>query len=316
MYRRGAVRPSPGNLRPITFTRRKFGILTSFERGVTILNSKTSVRTVAISLLPLLVCTMASFGRGAKPSDFPGGANQTSPEAADQVFAANCAGCHGLDGKGGERAPDIVTRLEIRQLPDSKVFRILQRGVQGTSMPSFNYLGDPTLRSLVTYLRKLQSDRTTATLSGNAQRGKELFFGKAGCSGCHMVRGEGGFFGSDLTAYALSRSPDKIQDAIVNPYRDLDPARRTVVAILSSGKTLEGIARNEDNFSIQLLTQDGTLHLLSKSTLSSLTRRNESPMPGDYGTRLSATEVTDLVNYLFSVAKEGSKKNPRPKEPD
>jgi cytochrome c oxidase cbb3-type subunit 3 len=259
---------------------------------------------------------MPSLGQNKKPSDFPGGDREAHPQAAAQVFAANCAGCHGLDGKGGERAPDIATRLEIRQLPDSKVFQILERGVPGTSMPSFSYLGDETLRTLVAYLRKLGNDRNAATLAGNAKRGKELFFGSAGCSGCHMVRGQGGFFGSDLTVYALGRSPDKILDAIINPYRDLDPARRTAVAILPTGKVLEGIARNEDNFSIQLLTKDGTLHLLSKSSLTSLTRRNESPMPADYGTRLSATERTDLVSYLSSVAKQDSKRNATEKEPD
>jgi len=124
-----------------------------------------------------------------------------------------------------------------------------------------------------------------------------------------MVRAQGGFFASDLSAYARGRSPEAIHDAILFPNRDLDPRNRTVVAILPSGKTIEGMARNEDNFSIQLLTQDGTLHLLDKSVLLSLSYRNESTMPADYGTRLSASEVDDLVNYLSSVANEDSKKN-------
>jgi len=81
------------------------------------------------------------------------------------------------------------------------------------------------------------------------------------------------------------------------------------VATLSAGRTLEGIARNEDNFSLQLLTPDGTLHLLNKSSLANLTYREQSPMPADYGTKLSSAELDDLVNFLFSLAEEKSSRS-------
>jgi hypothetical protein len=87
-----------------------------------------------------------------------------------------------------------------------------------------------------------------------------------------------------------------------------------VVATLSNGKTVEGIARNEDNFSMQLLTKEGSFILLTKSALKSLTYRNESPMPADYGTRLPAAEIEDLVNFLNSVTKDS--KQDRPEEQD
>ena len=109
---------------------------------------------------------------------------------------------------------------------------------------------------------------------------------------------------------------EAIRDAIVFPNRDLDPRNRTVVATLPNGKTVEGLARNEDNFSIQLLTQGGTLHLLSKSTLVSLSYRNESPMPADYETRLSASQLDDLVNYLVSLANMDSERNDSKANPD
>jgi len=264
--------------------------------------------------LIFLLCAVICFGQTTSRSVPP--AKGQPDSTAAQAFAASCAGCHGLDGKGGERAPDIVTRPKIRQLSDAQLFEILQKGVPRTSMPSFSYLGDPTLHSLVAHLRTLQGDPKPAKLPGSAKQGKQLFFGRGGCSGCHMVRGEGGFFASDLTGYSRGRSPEAMHDAIVFPNRDLDPRNRMVVVTLAGGKTLEGIARNEDNFSIQLLTKDGAIHLLSKSTLSNLSYRNESPMPADYGTRLSAAEIADLVNYLNSLAKDGVKKHGSDEDPD
>jgi putative heme-binding domain-containing protein len=131
-----------------------------------------------------------------------------------------------------------------------------------------------------------------------------------------MVRGQGGFFASDLTGYSRGRQSEAIHQAIVSPNVDLDPRNRTLVVTLRNGKNLEGIARNEDNFSIQLLTQDGVFHLLNKSELTSFHYRNESPMPADYATRLSSAELEDLVNYLDSVAKKGTKGNENRGEPD
>jgi putative heme-binding domain-containing protein len=174
-------------------------------------------------------------------------------------------------------------------------------------MPAFSQLGDDVLRSLVAYLRSLQGHPAAAPLPGNARRGKELFFGKGGCSGCHMIRGQGGFFASDLTAYARGRAPETIRDAIVLPNRDLDPRNQTVVVTLPYGMTFEGLARNEDNFSMQLLTQDGSLLLFTKAAAKSIIFRKQSPMPADYGTRLSAAEVEDLVKFLNSVTKEDLK---------
>lgn len=251
----------------------------------------------------LLLCAAVAFGRNRNRSSSPQGTGADSA-AAQQAFAANCAGCHGLDGKGGERAPDIVTRPTVRKLSDAQLLQILQKGVPQTSMPAFSHLGDDVLRSLAAYLRNLQGSPAAAPLPGNARRGKELFFGKGGCSGCHMVGGQGGFFASDLTAYARGRAPETIRDAILLPNRDLDPRNRTVAVTLADGKTFEGLARNEDNFSMQLLTRDGSLVLFIKAAAKSISYSNQSPMPADYGTRLSATEIEDLMNFLNSATKE------------
>src|SRR5262249_38850243 len=69
--------------------------------------------------------------------------NAADAVTAQQTFASNCAGCHGLDGKGGERGPDIVTRPNIRELSDAELIQILEKGIPQKAMPSFGYLGGP-----------------------------------------------------------------------------------------------------------------------------------------------------------------------------
>lgn len=252
----------------------------------------------------LVLCGAVAFGQDRNRVTRSPVTNADSE--AQQAFAANCAGCHGLDGKGGERAPDIVTRPNVRKLSDSQLLQILLKGVPQTSMPAFSHLGEDVLRSLVAHLRSLQG-QPAALLPGNVRHGREVFFGKGVCAECHMVRGQGGFFASDLTTYARGRAPETIRDAIVSPNRDLDPRNRTVVVTLHNGKSFEGIVRNEDNFSMQLLTRNGSLLLFNKAAAKSISYLDQSPMPTDYGTRLSAAEVEDLVKFLNSVTKEDAK---------
>src|SRR5204863_9772322 len=54
-----------------------------------------------------------------------------------QIFSASCASCHGLDGRGGERAPDIAGSREVRKFSDSGLAKIIHEGVPGTGMPAF-----------------------------------------------------------------------------------------------------------------------------------------------------------------------------------
>lgn len=224
-----------------------------------------------------------------------------------QIFSTTCAACHGLDGGGGERGPDISHRREVQRLSDKALLQIIREGVPGTRMPAFGSLGTASTHSVVRYLRSLQGQMAAAPLSGNPGNGKALFFGKAGCSQCHMANGQGGYMGSDLSSFAGTQSPAGIRSAITDPNRNLDPRKRTVIVTTANGQTLTGMARNEDNFSLQLQTTDGTFHLLNKSEVRKIEYQPGSPMPDGYESRLSSKELDDLVSYLASIARDKNK---------
>jgi cytochrome c oxidase cbb3-type subunit 3 len=229
-----------------------------------------------------------------------------SPAAAiegQQVFASRCAACHGLDGRGGERAPNIASGQKAQSRSDAAIIRIVRDGVPGTGMPSFRPLGDSAIKAVVAHLRTLQGKTRPVKLPGDPERGKSVFFGKAGCSECHMIAGVGGFIGADLSAFAGNRSADEIREAITDPSKNPNPRARAVVAITRDGHKYEGIARNEDNFSLQLQTLDGVFHFFLKSGLQSLEYQPQSLMPSDYGSRFSRGELDDLISYLVSTAK-------------
>ena len=71
------------------------------------------------------------------------------------IFASNCAGCHGADGRGGEHAPNIATAPEVQHLMDRELAGIIRYGISGAGMPAFSSLKQQEVAELVSYLRVL-----------------------------------------------------------------------------------------------------------------------------------------------------------------
>jgi cytochrome c oxidase cbb3-type subunit 3 len=229
---------------------------------------------------------------------------QQPASAIRATFESTCAACHGLDGRGGERGPNIVSRPEVLRLSDAELLKILHDGIPSAGMPSFASLGSARLAALVSYVRTLRGKGSVATIPGDPQKGKQLFFGSARCSECHMVRGQGGFLAADLSHYAATLSGPEIRSAITSPGAD-SPQRRTLVTVvLHNGKMVEGVIRNEDNFSLQVQSLDGTFHLFQKSYIAKVEPHAQPLMPLDYASTLTAAQLDDLIGYLMTVARQ------------
>jgi cytochrome c oxidase cbb3-type subunit III len=219
-----------------------------------------------------------------------------------QTFASNCAACHGLDARGSERAPNLVDRADGPRLSDSKLLHIIDDGIPANGMPSFRSLGSQRIVAIIAYLRTLQGTAHELRLPGNPEFGKTLFFGKGECSRCHMVHGDGGFIASDLSHYASGHTAEDVRAAITNAGAGGFPVVRLATVTTRSGEKYVGRVRNEDNFSLQLQTLDGTFRSLQKSQVDKLEYAQQPMMGANYTSTLSSAELDGLVSYLMSVA--------------
>jgi cytochrome c oxidase cbb3-type subunit 3 len=231
-----------------------------------------------------------------------------------QTFASTCASCHGLDGRGGERAPNIADSAKAQRFSDAQIAHVIENGIPGTGMPAFHSLESTKIKAVVTYLRTLQGTKKPVKLPGDPERGQTIFLGKAGCSNCHMAAGQGGFIASDLSGYARTHNLDEIRSAIVSPDPSGDRQARLVTAILRGGEKYVGRIRNEDNFSLQLQTMDGTFQLIAKSNLDGLEYNSQTLMPPDYASTLRRDELNDVVSYLMRVANASPSQSQTPKK--
>jgi cytochrome c oxidase cbb3-type subunit 3 len=279
-------------------------ITTRSKAGFILLSSRHFPCAAAASVFfAACVLVLQAGGQNTKSAARKNQAGNSAAEDGRRTFESVCATCHDLDGRGGERGANIATRAEVQQLSDEETRRVVQTGKPSAGMPAFDALGAQKINAVVAYLRVLQGGGKASPILGDAQRGKLLFFGKARCADCHMISGLGGFIGADLSSYGSNRSAQQIRTAITDPNKDLEPRERAVVMTTREGRQFTGIARNEDNFSLQLQSMDGTFHLFAKKDLDHFEYLPKSLMPSDYSSVLSATELDDLVSYLVRAAR-------------
>lgn len=257
------------------------------------------------------LCILLTLGiPGALTAQDKSSPNSGSKSRGAALFASNCAVCHGADGRGGEHAPDIATAPDVQRLADRNLIDIVRKGISGTGMPGFDWLGQENILGIVACLRTLQGRNSPVTLPGNAEPGKKLFFGKAQCSECHMAQGKGGFIASDLSD-SQSNSADWLRQVILDPVNSLPAQKKAVTVTTTDGHKYAGALRAQDNFSISIQTMDSAFHYFPKSQLASIEIGARSLMPDDYRSRLSDSEVNDLVSFLIRIGAQ----SPKPEEP-
>ncbi len=271
--------------------------------------TRTRLTAMLVYSSVLLFGGMSVFGQDAQRSG-------PNPGQGAQMYASDCAYCHGADGRGG-RGPSIATLPKAIALSNRDLMGIVQNGEADQGMPGFPDLGDRGTQAVVQYLRTLQGATEvapSAKLTGDPNAGRQLFFGKGQCSICHMVGGKGGFMATELTSYARNRTAEEVLQAMVNPDANLEPTSRVAEVRTRAGQSLTGVVRAEDNLNITLQTEDGRYRFLSRSNLVKVTYTHHSLMPRDYGARLTSGELDDLVAFLIVTGRHAPSE-PTPARP-
>src|SRR5262249_31941129 len=147
-------------------------------------------------------------------------------------------------------------------LDDDTLYKAIQKGNPGGGMPAANLPEDDAWR-VVAFVRSLTAPAIENKATGDPKAGETLFWGSAGCSGCHSIQGRGGKLGPDLGNIASMRALPHLRDSILDPDSEISPGYQGVSVTLKNGKTLRGVARNRTNYSLQLQEPSGNVTLLS-----------------------------------------------------
>ena len=222
----------------------------------------------------------------------------------ERVFRAQCGRCHGRDARGNDEtgAPDLTTGQFATASTDAGMFSVIRDGIENTAMIGISpRASDQTVWQIVSYINSLNLDPGDYDLPGDAARGEQVYAG-ADCSSCHMIRGQGGRTGPDLSTVGSRLDPDELATSVSDPDAEVAPRWWTVRVNRADGSTLEGLRMNEDTFTVRIMDNDENLWSFMKSEVRSLERITTSTMPA--AENLTASEVDDLVAYLFSLRRE------------
>lgn len=260
---------------------------------------------------------LLGFASSAADDRNPLASDGKAAKAGEYEFRINCALCHGLGAHGGGRGPDLTRAMKKHTHSDADMFHVISNGIAGTAMPANGTNGqgvgmiDEEIWQIITYIRS-QEVKAPATAVGNPGHGKDLFYGDANCSLCHMVAGKGGRLGPELTAVGGSRTREAIIESVRNPSRRLawglteatkefPQEYESVTLVTAEGKEIKGVTLNEDSFSVQIMDTSEQIHLLEKDKLRSFQKSRQSAMPVYGADILSDKDLGDIVAYLVSL---------------
>jgi putative heme-binding domain-containing protein len=265
----------------------------------------------------VVVTVLSSFTRSEEVRN-PVSGDAKAAKAGEFEFRINCAFCHGLGGHGGGRGPDLTRAHKRHGDSDGDLFQNISQGIPGTVMPANGTNGqgvgmtDEEIWQIIAYLRSVQV-KAPAKPVGDAAHGKELFYGDANCSSCHMVAGKGGRVGPDLSAVGTGRTVESLVESVRNPSarlawgltestKEFAQEYETVTVVTSDGQQIKGVTLNEDQFSLQLMDTSERIYLFEKDRLRSMKKSRKSLMPAYDPTILSDHDLGDIVAYLLSVS--------------
>jgi cytochrome c oxidase cbb3-type subunit III len=189
-----------------------------------------------------------------------------------QLFASNCASCHGATSKGiTGKGPDLVRSIYV--LTDEKgilLLPVIRDGRPDKGMPKSS-LTDDQIHDVAAWLRVQAygaGHRTTYSfldiLTGDAKKGEAYFNGTGRCNTCHSPTG-------DLAGIASRYTPQALQTRWIQPRggRGRGPAaarsQQTVTVTLADGKTVSGVLDRVDDFNVSMRDSSGAYHSFNRN---------------------------------------------------
>jgi putative heme-binding domain-containing protein len=146
-------------------------------------------------------------------------------------------------------------------------------------------------------IARLKSQLTPETLAKADQGRGRVQFNKL-CTACHMLYGNGGVIGPDLTGSGRDNL-DYLLENIIDPSATVNADFRMSVIALRDGRVLNGLVRSPTDRTITLQSQSDTT-VLPRNEIEQIAISPLSLMPEGQLDALSAEEVRDLFAYLMS----------------
>jgi putative membrane-bound dehydrogenase-like protein len=200
-----------------------------------------------------------------------------------------------LDAVAAGRIPrSAIAAIDARQMRDLNDAAITRR--LGDVWGEVRDTPEARKQLMTTYKAELTPDRLAAA---DLSQGRAVF--AAVCGSCHILYGEGGKFGPDLTGGERRHDLDLLLAKIVDPSAELPVTSRYTIVKLKDGRTVSGIVDNRTATMLTLRTS-GDPVTIAVAEIQSTEQSSVSIMPEGLFEALTAEQRRNLVAYLMSKA--------------
>ena len=133
----------------------------------------------------------------------------------------------------------------------------------------------------------------------DASRGRAVF--SKTCASCHLMYGEGGKIGPDLTG-SNRANLDYILLNSVDPSYDVPEGYKMVLIQTVDGRLLNGVVAEEDARRVILKTVEQPQVVIAKEDIEARKISTKSMMPDGQLEQMKPQEMLDLIKYLRTTA--------------
>jgi putative membrane-bound dehydrogenase-like protein len=134
--------------------------------------------------------------------------------------------------------------------------------------------------------------------TGDAARGKEVF--AANCAVCHILQGQGGKVGPDLTGIGARDRTDILLE-ILDPNRSVEANYQLWTVNTRDGETYAGRLESETQTTVEILDTAGQKHVIQRKDIASLQSSATSIMPNGFEA-LPPDDLKALLAFLGESA--------------
>jgi quinoprotein glucose dehydrogenase len=112
------------------------------------------------------------------------------------------------------------------------------------------------------------------------------------------VNGQGGRIGPDLSRVGASRARSALVNQIRGANEDIPPGYEPVTLTTPEGRTIRGVKKNEDVFSVQIMDTRERIQGYLRTDLKDVRDETRSLMPKFGADMLNERDLDDLLAYL------------------
>lgn len=137
----------------------------------------------------------------------------------------------------------------------------------------------------------------TAAGGGDPGNGEEMYADN--CADCHMLNGDGGNVGPDLTGIG-TRGLKFIRESILQPAKKITKGFETWRVIQNDGRKVAGLKSRETATEVDITKDTGEVITIAKSDIKEIKQdKDTSVMPNDLNEALTVKDFQDVLAFLM-----------------